>query len=89
MIPSNSFLFPYYMILIIPGFPLQCRICVFNICSLYAEIWLLVLIYICSLCLVAIDLLDCPTYELLLVPHLSSYILLQFALVLTILSLSC
>jgi len=26
MIPSNSFLFPYFMFLIIPGFPLQCHL---------------------------------------------------------------
>jgi len=44
---------------------------------------------VCSLCLVAIDLPDCPTYELLQVLHLSLYIPLEFVLVLTILSVSC
>jgi len=89
-IPSNSFLFLSCMVLIIPGFPLQCRIHVSSICSAYAEIGLLVLIYcVCSLCLVAIDLPDWPTYELLQVLHLSLYIPLEFVLVLTILSVSC
>jgi hypothetical protein len=58
----------------------------FSVCSAYAEIGLSVLIYcVCSLCLVAIDLLDWPTYELLQVLHLSVYILLEFLLVLAIL----
>ena len=44
-------------------------------CNAYAEVRLLVLMYcVCSLCRVAIDLLDCPTYELLKVLHLSLYI---------------
>ena len=38
----------------------------FSMCNAYAEIGLLVLMYrVCSLCLVDIDLPDCPTYELL------------------------
>ena len=62
----------------------------FSMCNAYAEIVLLFLIYrVCSLCLVAIDLSDCPTYELLQVFHLSLYIPLEFVLVLTILSVSC
>jgi len=44
---------------------------------------------VCSLCLVAIDLPDCPTYELLQMLHLSLYIPLEFVLVLIILSVSC
>jgi len=44
---------------------------------------------VCSLCFVAIELPDCPTYELLQVLHLSSFIPLEFVLVLTILSASC
>jgi len=63
--------------------------CPFSICSFYAEMGLLVLIYVCSLCLVAIDLFDYFTYKFLQVPHLSLYILQEFVLVLTILSLSC
>ena len=43
----------------------------------------------CSLYLVAVDLPDYPTYELLHVLHLSLYILLEFVLVLTILSVNC
>ena len=38
----------------------------FSICNTHAEIGLLVLMYrVCSLCLVTIDVADCPTYELL------------------------
>ena len=44
---------------------------------------------VCSLCLVVIDVPDCPTYELLKVLRLSLYIPLEFVLVLTILSVSC
>jgi hypothetical protein len=44
---------------------------------------------VCSLCLLVIELPECPTYELLQVLHLSLYILLEFVLVLTILSVSC
>jgi hypothetical protein len=59
-------------------------------CNAYAEIGLLVLMYrVCSLCLVAVGIHDCPTYELLQVLHLSFYIPLEFVLVLTILSVSC
>ena len=59
-------------------------------CNAYAEIGLLVPMYrVRSLCLVAIDLPDCPTYELLQVSHLNLYIPLEFVLVLTILSASC
>ena len=59
-------------------------------CNAYAEIGLLVLMYrVRSLCLVAIGLPDCPTYELLQVSHLSLYIPLELVLVLTILSVSC
>jgi len=62
----------------------------FSICNAYAEIGLLVLMYhVFSLCLITIDLADCPTYELLQVLHLSLHIPLEFALVLTILSVSC
>jgi len=55
------------MVLIIPVFPLQCRIYVCClVCVTHAEIGLLVLIHrVCSLCLIAIYLPDCPTYELL------------------------
>jgi len=53
----------------------------------YAEMGLLVLMYrVCSLCLVSIELSDCPTYDFLHVLHLSLYIPLEFVLVLTILS---
>jgi hypothetical protein len=56
-------------------------------CNAYTEIGLLVLMYrVCSLCLVAIDLPDCPKYELLQVLHLSLYIPLELVLVLIILS---
>ena len=62
----------------------------FSMCNAYAEIGLLVLIYrVCSLCLVAFDAPDCPTYELLQVLRLSLYIPREFVLVLTILSVSC
>ena len=66
--------------------PYSCLL--FSMCNAYAEIGLLVLMYcVCSLCLVA-NLPDSPTYELLQVLHLSSYIPLEFVLVLTILSAS-
>ena len=42
-----------------------------------------------SLCLVVIELSDCPTHALLQVLHLSLYIPLEFVLVLTNLSVSC
>ena len=59
-------------------------------CNANAEIGLLVLMYrMCSLCLVAIDLPDCPTNELLQVLHFSLYIQLEFVLVITILSAIC
>jgi len=59
-------------------------------CNAYADIWLLVLMYrVCSLCLVAIYLPVCPTYELLQVLHLSLYIPPEFVLVLIILSVIC
>jgi len=68
--------------------PYSCLL--FSICSAHPEIRLLVLIYcVCSLCLVAVDLLDCPTYELLQVSHLNLHIPLEFVLVLSILSVSC
>jgi hypothetical protein len=44
---------------------------------------------VCSLCLVFIDLPDCPTYALLQVLHLSLYVPLEFVLVWTVLSVSC
>ena len=43
----------------------------------------------CSLCLIVIDLPNCPTHALLQVLHLSLYIPLGFVLVLTNLSVSC
>jgi len=59
-------------------------------CNAHAEIGLLVLMYrVCSLCLVATDLPDCSTYELLQVLHLSLYIPLEFVMVLIILSENC
>jgi len=59
-------------------------------CNAYAEIGLLVLMFrVCSICLVVIDLPNCPTYEILRVLHLSLYIPLECVLVLTILSVSC
>ena len=62
----------------------------FSMCNAYAEMGLLVLMYrVCSLCLVATDLPDCPTYEFLQVLHLSLYMPLEFVLVLIILSVSC
>jgi len=62
----------------------------FSICSAYSEIGLLGLIYrVRSLCVVAIDVPDFRIYELLQVPCLSLYILLELVLVLTILSVSC
>ena len=68
--------------------PFSCLL--FSMCSAYAKIGLLVLMYrVCSLYLVAIDRPDCPTYYLLQVLHLSLYIPLEFVLVLTILSGSC
>jgi len=49
-------------------------------CNAYAEIGLLVFMYrVCSLCLVAFDLSDCPTYEFLQVLHLSLYTAGTFA----------
>jgi hypothetical protein len=46
---NNSFLFPYYMISVIPVFPLQCLL--FSVSNAYAEFGLLVLMYrVCSLC---------------------------------------
>ena len=44
---------------------------------------------VCSLCLVVIDLADCPTHALLQVLHLILYIPLKFVLVLTNFSVSC
>ena len=68
--------------------PYSCLL--FGMYNAYAKIGLLVLTYhVCSLCLVAIDLSDWPTYELLQVLHLSLYIPSEFLLVLTILSVSC
>ena len=59
-------------------------------CNEYAENGLLVLIYrMCSLCLVVIDLPNCPTYALLQVLLLSLYVSLEFVLVLTNLSVIC
>jgi len=68
--------------------PYSCLL--FSTCNAYAEVGLLVLMYrVCSLCLVGIDLPDCPTYELLQVLHLSLCIPLEFVLVLSVLSLLC
>jgi hypothetical protein len=68
--------------------PYSCLL--FSMCYAYAEIGLLVLMYrMCSLRLVAIDFLDCSTYELLQALHLGLFIRLEFMLVLTILSVSC
>ena len=56
-------------------------------CNAYAQIGLLVLMYcVCSLYFVAVDLPDCPAYELLQVLHLSLYIPLEFVPILAILS---
>jgi len=61
-----------------------------SMCNAYAEIGLLVFLYhVCSVCLIIIDLPDCPTYELLQVLRLSLYIPLEFVLILVILSVSC
>jgi hypothetical protein len=49
----------------------------------------LFLCIMCSLCLIPINLLLCPTYELLQVFHFSLYIPLEFILFWIILSLSC
>ena len=58
------------------------------LCSAYAEVGLLVLIWrMCSLCLMVIDIPDCPMYALLQVLHFSWYIPLGFVLV--GLSVSC
>jgi hypothetical protein len=66
--------------------PYSCLL--FNTCSAYAEVGLLVLIYsMCSLCLIVIDLPDCPIYALLQVLHLSWNIPLGFVLI--SLSISC
>jgi hypothetical protein len=90
-LPNNLFLFPYCMVSINPVFPLQCRIRVYClVCithTLKSGYWFLHIV--CSLYVFAIDLLDCPTYELLQVLHLSLFIPLEFMLVLTILSVSC
>ena len=62
----------------------------FSMCNAYAEIGLLVFMYrVYFLYLVAIDLPDCPKYELLQVLHLSLYIPLECVLVLIILSVNC
>jgi hypothetical protein len=62
----------------------------FSMCNAYAEIGLLVFMYrVGSLCLVATELSDCPTYEELQVLHLSLCIPLECLLVLTIFSVSC
>jgi len=51
-------------------------------CSVYAKVGLLVHIYhICSLCLIVIDIPDCPMNALLQVLHFSWYIPLGFMLV--------
>ena len=58
-------------------------------CNACAEIRLLVLMYrLCSLCFVATDPPDCPTYQLLQVLYLSLYLPLEFVPVLGILSVS-
>jgi hypothetical protein len=50
--------------------PYSCLFC--NMCSAYADMGLLVLIYlICSLCLMFIARPQCPTYTALHVLHLS------------------
>ena len=90
-LPNNSFLFSYCTVSIIPGFPLQCCIRVYClVCVMHMlKSGYYFLCIVCSLCFVAIELPDCPTYELLQVLHLSSFIPLEFVLVLTILSASC
>jgi hypothetical protein len=82
--PSNSFLFTYYKVSINPVFPLQCRIHVY---CLYVQCirwdWAIsCYVSLCSLCLVVIDLSDCPIYAL------SLYIPLEYVLVLANLSVS-
>jgi len=68
--------------------PYSCLL--FSMCNACAEIRLFFLMYrVCSLCLVAIELSDCPTYQLLQALHLSLYIPLEFVPVLAILSVSC
>jgi hypothetical protein len=53
--------------------PYSCLL--FSMCRAYAEIGLLVLMYlVCSLYLMVINLPDCPTYTLLQVLHFSLYI---------------
>jgi len=59
-------------------------------CNAYDQIRLVVLMYrVCSLYFVAIDLPDCPAYELLQVLRLSLYTPLEFVPILAILSVSC
>jgi len=51
-------------------FPRPYSCLLFNMCNAYAEVELLVLIYhVCSLCLMVIDLPDCPMNALLQVLH--------------------
>ena len=91
-LPNNSFFVPllygFNNSNVFSAVPYSCLW--FSMCDAHDEIELLVLMYrVCSLCLVATDRPDCPTYELLQVLHLSLYIPLEFVLVLTILLVSC
>jgi hypothetical protein len=88
---NNSFLLPYCMVFqnfkVSSAVPYSCLL--FSICNAYAEIGLIFLMYrLFSLCLAAIDVPDCPTFEFLQVLHLSLCIPLEFVLVLTLLSMS-
>jgi hypothetical protein len=80
--PSQIFIFGPFLhgcnsFRVLSAVPYSCML--FSIWVAYAEVVLLALMYrICSLCLVVMGLPDCPTYFMLHVLQLISYIPLGF-----------